>query len=181
MGNGNIDIGAIIRNDNSIVVEHVRPINSVTQERRSNGSVESNREESETKPWLVLSHITGILNIPEEVAKSATRKRLILVPSRSISQSVTRNGKDEIRKTYTSDRQYLAFRETKEGLKYLHTFERRRDGAGSWQMLKRIPLLLIKIRTMGIKTKNKKGPGVFDNISLILRDAEDFWEVSNSH
>ena len=68
-GNGNIDIGARIRNDNSSVLEHVRSINSVTTERRLNGVPESNREELETNHWLALSHIMGPLNITDEVGK----------------------------------------------------------------------------------------------------------------
>ena len=42
-GNWNIDIEARIRDDNSGVVEHVRPINSVTKGRRSHGFLGSNR------------------------------------------------------------------------------------------------------------------------------------------
>ena len=45
-GNGNVDIGARIRNDNSSVVEHVHSINSFKKERRLNGFLESNRGES---------------------------------------------------------------------------------------------------------------------------------------
>ena len=56
-GNTNIDIGARIQNDNSIVVAHVLPINSASQERRPNGLLESNREELATNPRTALSHI----------------------------------------------------------------------------------------------------------------------------
>ena len=44
-GNGNVEIDTGIRSDNAVVVDHVRPINSVTKERRSNVFLESNREE----------------------------------------------------------------------------------------------------------------------------------------
>ena len=54
-GNGNIDIATRIRNDNSIVVER----SHVTEDRRSNGLLESNSEESGANRWLSLSHITG--------------------------------------------------------------------------------------------------------------------------
>ena len=71
---GNVDIATRIRNDNSIVAEHVHPINSVTNERRLNGSLESDSEESETNPTLALSHIAGPINISEEMMKSTTRR-----------------------------------------------------------------------------------------------------------
>ena len=43
-GSGNVEIETRIRNDNSSVVEHVRSINSDSQDRMSNGFLESNRE-----------------------------------------------------------------------------------------------------------------------------------------
>ena len=45
--------------------------------------------------------------------------------------------KGEIRKTYPSGKQYSSFPETKEGLVDLDAFNRRRDGADSWQIAKR--------------------------------------------
>ena len=86
---GNVDIDTRIRSDNSSVVEHVRSINTVAKERMPNGLLESNRGEMETNPWLVLSHIAGPLNISDEMAKSAIRKKLILSAPRDISQAIS--------------------------------------------------------------------------------------------
>ena len=58
-GNEKVEIETRIRNDNASVVERVRPINSLDNERRSNGMLESNTKEFETKPCLALSNITG--------------------------------------------------------------------------------------------------------------------------
>ena len=56
---------------------------------------------------LDLSNITGALNIPDEVAKSTTRKKIILLATRNISQTVSDKGTDAIRGTYPSGKQYL--------------------------------------------------------------------------
>ena len=56
-GNGNISIGAMVRNDSSSVVEHVYPINSAAQGRMSNGALESNRvrwQRIHGYPYLIL-------------------------------------------------------------------------------------------------------------------------------
>ena len=58
-GNGDVGIETRIRNDNPCVVAHVRPINSVTKERMSNGFLESNRAGPETNHWVDLSNIVG--------------------------------------------------------------------------------------------------------------------------
>ena len=104
---GNIDIETRIRNDNSSVAEHVHSINSVMKERRTNGSSGSNRGELETNHWLALSRIKSPLNIPDATAKATTRKALILFSPRNISQTLSEKGKDEIRDTYPSDKQYI--------------------------------------------------------------------------
>ena len=135
-GNGNVDIGARIRNGNSSVVGHVRPINSVTKERRSGVFLESNKVESRANPWLAISRIMCHLNISDEVAKSTTRKKLHLLLPRDIPQSVSEKSKDEIRKTYPVGNRYLSYPETKEGRGRLNKYARRRDGAGSWEILK---------------------------------------------
>ena len=128
--NENVDIETRIRNDNTIDVEHAHSINSVSNGRRSIGCLESNRAEQEPNPWLSLSHIKGPLNISDESAKSTTRGKLISSSPRDISQAAIENGRDEMRKTYSAGRKYLAFRETKERRKYLDTFARRRTFSG---------------------------------------------------
>ena len=88
----------------------------------------------------------GSLDISDEMAKSSSRAKVILLLSRNIAQTMSGEVKDEIRKTYQSGGQYLAFPETKEvrGEGDLDTFLRPRDGAGSWEMARRLALLLIK-------------------------------------
>ena len=130
-GNENAQIETGMRNDNSSAVDHVHSIRSVTKDRRSNGFLESNREELETNSWWALSHITGPLNFPDEMAKSATRNKLILSLPRNISQSASGKVKYDIGKTYPAGKQYLAFPETKEGRGDLNTSTRRRYGADS--------------------------------------------------
>ena len=76
-GNENIDIGAMIRNDNSIVVENVHTVNSVTKNRMINGALGSNRAELGNKPWLSLSRIVGSANISDEMAKATTQNKFI--------------------------------------------------------------------------------------------------------
>ena len=70
--NENVDIETRIRNDNSIVVEHVHSINSVTKERRMRGLVGSNIEELDINQWLALSNIMGGLGISDEMARATT-------------------------------------------------------------------------------------------------------------
>ena len=70
----------------------------------------------------------GPFGIFEEMAKSTTQTKLILTISRNTPQTLSGKVKDEIRKTYPSDREYFAFPETKEGRKDLRAFARRRDG-----------------------------------------------------
>ena len=57
----------MIRNDNSIVLEHVHSINSVTKGRILSGPIHSNREELGNSHWLAFSHIGGSLNTPDEL------------------------------------------------------------------------------------------------------------------
>ena len=70
--------------DNYIDLERVHSINSVTNGRRSNGFLESNREESGTNPWLALSRIMGPLGISDEMDKTTTRSKIILLLSRNV-------------------------------------------------------------------------------------------------
>ena len=90
---------AIIRNDNSNVVEHLHAINAVARERRSDGFLESNREEAETNPWLALSHITGPLNIPDDMAKTTTRKKSIALLARGAHRTIDEKNINVLRKT----------------------------------------------------------------------------------
>ena len=113
IGSENVEIEAIIRNDNSSDAEHAHAIKSVDKDRMCDGFLESNRDWDGPNPWLALSHIAGPLNISEEMDKSMTRSTLALLLSRNITQSMGKNVKGEIRKTYPSGKQYLSFPETK--------------------------------------------------------------------
>ena len=143
-GNGDIELGARIRHDSSIVVSHVHPINSAAKDRRLNGFLVSNIEELETDPRLALSHIMGPLNVYDEMDKSADREKLILRLSRNISRTMDEKIKGEIMKTYPADNQYLAFPETKECREGLGAFARRMGGVDSWEMGKRFVLFPTK-------------------------------------
>ena len=76
----------------------------------------------------------GPLSISDEMAKTITHNKIILLLSRNISQTVSGDGADVIRKTYPSGKQYMAFPETKDGRGDLDTFARRRAAriVGKW-------------------------------------------------
>ena len=82
-GNENIATVAMIRNDCPEVVGNVHPINSAAKERMPNGFLESNRGDG-ANPCLALSHIMDPLNISDEMAKTTTQNKLILLLSRNI-------------------------------------------------------------------------------------------------
>ena len=131
-------------------------------------------------PWLSLSQIAGPLDISDEMPKTTPRKKLILLLARNTPQAISGKDKNALRKTYPSDRQYLAFRETKEGRNHSATFVRRRGGAGIWKMLEWHGLLLIKIGVIKEKKRNKKDFKISDK-SSIFRDAEYYCAVRYSH
>ena len=88
------------------------------------------------------------------MAKSMAHAQLVLLIQRKIPQKMIEKAKDEIRETYTSRKQCLDFPETKKGRKGPDTFARRMGGVCSWQVGKRIPLLLIQ--TFIRKGQNRK-------------------------
>ena len=102
-GNENADIATIIRNDNSSVVQNAHSINSVTKGRILNGILESNREGPDINKWVALPRITGGLNIPDEMAKTATRAKFIMLLSKNISHATSEENKDVIRKSPQND------------------------------------------------------------------------------
>ena len=147
-GNEKVEIEKRSRCDNSIVVENVHSINSVTKARRFYGLLDSNRAESGTNHRLDLSHITDPVNILDEVAKTTNRKKLILLLARDIAHAIGDKDGNVLMGKYPLGKQYLASPETKEGRGYMKPFERRRSGAGSGQMLEGCALLLIRICIM---------------------------------
>ena len=133
-GNDNTDIVTRIRNDNSSAVEHAHSINSAAKYRRLNGFISINREDLGRKsPVSLIKYNGGAKNFGRGGEKT-THRKLTLLLSGNIPQKAYVEVKGGIRKTYTSGRQYLAFPETRDGQGDLHTFTRRRDGLGRWEM-----------------------------------------------
>ena len=98
-GIGNVDKETRLRNGNSSVVELVRPINSVTMERRMGGFLESNREGSGINQRLAISRIMGGLHISDEMAQTKARGKLVMLSARNISQTTGGGNKDVISKS----------------------------------------------------------------------------------
>ena len=99
----------------------------------------------------------GWLNISDGMAKTTTQNKLITPLANHIIQTASDQNKNAIRKTHPSGKQYLDFPETSEGPKYLHTFTRRRAGAGSWEIIEKIAILLISCI---IKDQKRKTQGI---------------------
>ena len=73
-GNWDVDIETGVRNDNPIVLEHVRPTNSVTKGSSLNGFLKSNNEPC-NNPRLALSRIICGLDTSDEMAKTTTNNK----------------------------------------------------------------------------------------------------------
>ena len=58
-GNIGVAIPTYVRNDNSTAAYHVDSPNTVTDEKRLNGLLESNREELERNNWMSVGYIHG--------------------------------------------------------------------------------------------------------------------------
>ena len=108
IGNGNVDIGAEIRNDNPSVAARVHSIKSVSKVRRMIVVLESNREGLGITHRLSLSHIMGGLDISDGTSITTTRNKSIVLLSMNISQATSAPTRNFIRKSYPSDKQYLA-------------------------------------------------------------------------
>ena len=89
------------------------------------------------------------------MAKTTTRRKLIMFLAMNISLTTSGRDKNAIGEPYKANNRYLAFPETKESQKYLGAFARQRSGAGSWQIIEKVSLLLINC-VINPKTPNKK-------------------------
>ena len=69
-GNVGCSINTYVRNDNSDAVYHMGSMNTVTNEKRLNGFLESNMEELLLNPWLGVGYIPGGLDTFDGLAKS---------------------------------------------------------------------------------------------------------------
>ena len=102
-----------------------------------NGFVESNMGSRWANPWLAVSRITSPLNISDRMAKSPTQKKLITSLPCILISSKWKGGRCD-KDTYPPGIQYLAFSETKARRRDFNTSAHRRDGARSWEMLKKV-------------------------------------------
>ena len=59
-----VSIPTYVCDDNSTLVYQVDSANTVTNEKRLNGFLGSNREELERNNWLIVGYIHGSLNTP---------------------------------------------------------------------------------------------------------------------
>ena len=97
-GNVGCSINTYVRNDNSDAVYHMESMNTVTNEKRLNGFLESNREELLLNPWLGVGYIPGDLNTSDGMTKSMSSVNLRSLIAENIFQIVTEQMKNQIRK-----------------------------------------------------------------------------------
>ena len=119
-GNKGVKIPTYVRNDNSTAVYQVDSANTVTNAKRLNNFLESNREELENTDWLSSGYIPGAANTSDGLTKSMTGAKLRRLFNENISQIVTENQEGEIRKRLPSAKHYIAYPETKQGQKDLN-------------------------------------------------------------
>ena len=151
--NGNADVETEVRSVNSSVVEHVHSSNSVTKGRTLNCFPESRREEIDLIDWLTISHIAWTLIIDDELTKSMTHRKLLLLLTKTISQTASAKSMGVLRGGYHADNQYLDFTGTHRDREYLGEFPRRRDGSGSQKMMEKVSLFLINCITKDQNTE----------------------------
>ena len=75
-GNVGCSINTYVGNDNSDAVYHMDSMNTVANEKRLNGFLESNREQLLLNPWLGVGYIPGELNTSDGLAKSMNSANL---------------------------------------------------------------------------------------------------------
>ena len=84
-GNIGAEIPTYVRNDNSDAAYRVDSANTVTNEKRLTGVLESNREELEQNNWLIVWYIHGDINTSDGLTKSLSSVNLIGLSSNNIS------------------------------------------------------------------------------------------------
>ena len=99
-GNVGCSINTYVRNDNSDAVYHMESMNTVTNEKRLNGFLESNRGELLLNPWLGVGYIPGGLNASDSMAKSMSSVNLRSSIAGNTFQIVTEQVKTKLRKSY---------------------------------------------------------------------------------
>ena len=91
--------------------------NTVANEKRLNGFLESNREELLLNPWLGVGYIPGDLNTSDGMTKSMTSVNLRNLLAGNTFQIVTEEMKDKIRKKLPAAKHYIVYPETVQGKK----------------------------------------------------------------
>ena len=69
-GDVGVEIHTYVRNDNSDALRQVDSVNVATSGKRSNGFLESNREEIEQKDWSIVGNIHGYMNTADGLTKA---------------------------------------------------------------------------------------------------------------
>ena len=91
-------INTYARNYNSGAVYHMDSMNTVANEKRLNGLLESNREELLLNPWLGVGYIPGELNTSDSMTKSMSSANLRSLLAENTFQIATEQMKNQIRK-----------------------------------------------------------------------------------
>ena len=109
------EIPTYVRNDNSDAVYQVDPVNTVTNEKRLNGFLASNREELEQNNWLGVGYILGNINTPDGLTESLSSVNPRNLLAGNITRIVTEGGKREIRRKTPSSKRYIVYHENIQG------------------------------------------------------------------
>ena len=125
-GNVGCSINTYVRNDNSDAVYHTDSMNTVTNEKRLNGFLESNREELLLNPWLGVGYIPGELNTSDSMTKSMSSVNLRSLLAENTFQIVTEQMKNQIRKKLPAAKHYIVYPDTTQGQRALNEEIRRK-------------------------------------------------------
>ena len=115
-GNMVVEIPTYVRNDNSDASYHVDAVNTVTNEKRLNGFLESNREELGRNNWLIVGYNPGNINTSDGLAASLSSANLRNLLENSIFRISTEGRKNEIGRKIPDSERYIVYRETIQGV-----------------------------------------------------------------
>ena len=104
-----------MRNDNSTVVYQVGSVNTVTNEKRLNNFLESNREGLENTERLSIGYIPGWINTSDGLIKSTTGVKLRRLLNGNIFQIVTEKQKGKLGSGYQPQNIILCIRKLHKG------------------------------------------------------------------
>ena len=116
-----VEIPKYVRNDNSTAAYQVDSPNTVTNEKRLSGFLESNRWGLERDNWLSTGYIPGRLNTSDGLTKSMSSANLgRLCKWKYIFQIATEFQKGEIRNRIPAEKHYIVYHETMQGKGFGH-------------------------------------------------------------